>query len=72
MKSYTLQARLDKSITTVSIMARDTFTAKVLAVSQIRSSHVSDNRWGIGEITLKDPKGEIVWTLPAEKKEEGK
>jgi len=70
MKQYILQAAIGEQKTTVQIMARDTFTAKVLATNQIRSSYVSDRRWAIGEITLKDSEGKEVWKIEAEKTKE--
>lgn len=64
MKMYVLQAKLGNQITTQAIQARDTFSAKVLAVHKINANHVSDKRYAKGELTLKDPEGKVVWKIP--------
>jgi hypothetical protein len=75
MKIYVLQASLNNQITTQAIPARDTFSAKVLAVHKINACHISDKRYAKGEITLKDPEGKVVWKLAeiieVKKKERG-
>ncbi len=60
---YVLQAKLGEQITTQAIPARDTFSAKVLAVHKINANHISDKRYAKGEITLKDPDGKVVWKI---------
>ena len=70
MKIYTLQASIGQQTTTVSIKARNTFCAKVLAVQKININYASDKRWAEGEIVLKDPDGKIVWKIDAEEKKE--
>lgn len=69
MKTYILQAKLGESITTVAINARDLFGAKVSAAQKISANCVSDKRFAIGEITLKDPDKKVVYKLEEEKKE---
>ena len=66
MKNYTLQAKLDSQITTCSVSARDDFSAKVLATQKINANYVSDKRYSVGEITLKNPDGKVVWTIKEE------
>jgi hypothetical protein len=69
---YVLQAKLGPQITTQAIQARDLFSAKVLAAHKIYANYISDKRYSKGEITLKNPQGRVVWTIPAleeEKKE---
>lgn len=65
MKIYVLSATLNNQVTTQAIPARDTFSAKVLAVHKINANHISDKRYAKGEITLKDPDGKVVWKMPA-------
>lgn len=64
MKMFVLQAKLCEQITTQGIQARDTFSAKVLAVHKINANFVSDKRYAKGELTLKDPEGKVVWNIP--------
>jgi len=66
MKTYVLQAKLGEQITTQAIQARDTFSAKVLAVHKINANHIADKRYSMGELVLKDPNGKIVWDIPQE------
>ena len=66
MKDYTIQASIGQQTTTIPIKARNTFSAKVLAVQKINASHVSDKRWARGEIVLKDSEGKPLWKIPAE------
>ena len=63
MKTYTLQATIEQSTTTIAINARDNFSAKVLAVQKINANYVADKRYATGEITLKNPDGKIVWKI---------
>ena len=63
MKMFVLQAKLGEQLTTQGINARDTFSAKVLAVHKINANHVSDKRYAKGELTLKDPDGKVVWKI---------
>lgn len=63
MKAYVLRADLNNQITTQGINARDDFSAKVLAVQRINANYVSDKRYANGEITLRDPKGKLIWKL---------
>lgn len=63
MRQYTLQATIEQSTTTIGIQARDTFSAKVLAVQKINANYVSDKRYAKGEVTLKDPEGKVVWKI---------
>jgi len=65
MNIFVLQAKLGEQITTQGINARDTFSAKVLAVHKINANYVSDKRYAKGELTLKDPEGKVVWKIPA-------
>ena len=66
MKTYTLQAKIGSQITTLAITARDDFSAKVLAVHKTNANFVSDKRYAIGEIILKDPAGKVIWDIKAE------
>lgn len=66
MKMYVLQAKLGEQITTQAVLARDDFSAKVLATHKINANHVADKRYAIGEITLKDPEGKVVWEIKVE------
>jgi hypothetical protein len=43
--------------------------AKVLAMGIIRANHVSDRRYAIGEVILKDPNGKVIWKVDEEGKE---
>ena len=63
MKIYVLSATLNNQTTSIAIPARDTFSAKVLAVHKINACHISDKRYAKGEITLKDPEGKVVWKI---------
>ncbi len=67
MKQYTLQAEIGSQITTLAINARDNFSAKVLATNKIAANYVSDKRYAIGKITLKDSNGKVVWEIEEEK-----
>ena len=66
MKKYILTATYKSLTTSCAISARNTFSAKVLAVQKINANHVSDKRYAKGEITLKDSEGKIVWKIIAE------
>lgn len=66
MKIYVLSAKIGPQITTQAIQARDDFSAKVLAVHKINANHVSDKRYSIGDIVLKDPAGKPIWEIKAE------
>jgi len=70
MKIYVLSATLDSQITTQAIPARDDFSAKVLAAIKINAYHVSDKRYAIGGLTLKDPDGKVIWEVKVETKPE--
>lgn len=66
MLKYILSATYQGITTSMEILARNVFSAKVLAVQKISANHVSDKRYAKGEITLKDPEGKIVWKINAE------
>ena len=66
MKKYILSATYKNLTTSCSILARNTFNAKVSASQKISINHVSDRRYAKGEITLKDPEGKVVWIIKAE------
>jgi len=66
MKMYVLQAELNKLVTSQQIAARDDFSATVLATMKINANHVSDKRYAIGNVTLKNPEGKVVWEVKAE------
>lgn len=66
MKMYVLQAKIGPQITTQAILARDDFSAQVLAVHKINANYVSDKRYAIGDIALKNPDGKTIWEVPAE------
>lgn len=66
MEKYTLQATIGQSTTTISLQARDTFSAKVLAAQRISMCWVSDKRYATGEIVLKNAAGKIVYKIKAE------
>jgi len=68
MKMYVLTATLDKLMTSQAIQARDDFSAKVLAVHKINANHVSDKRYALGKITLKDPDAKVIWEIEIEVK----
>lgn len=66
MKQYTLQATIGQSTTTISLQARDTFGAKVLAAQKISAYYVGDKRYATGEIILKDETGKVVYKIKVE------
>lgn len=66
MLKYILSATYQGITTSMEILARNVFSAKVLAVQKINANHVADKRYAKGEITLKDPEGKIVWKIDAE------
>ena len=66
MQIYTLQASINQSTTTLSIKARDTFSAKVSATQKINANYVSDKRWAVGNIILKNQEGKVIWKISAE------
>lgn len=66
MKTYVLSAKLGPQITTLSILSRDDFSAKVLATQKINANYVSDKRYATGEITLKDLEGRLIWEVKSE------
>lgn len=72
MKNYIVQAELNGSITTTSIIARDDFGAKIIASQLACKNYVSDKRWNIGKITVKNSAGEVVMTIPSEVEEKKK
>jgi hypothetical protein len=66
MKKYIVQAELNGSITSTGVLARDDFGAKIVALQLASKNFVSDKRWDVGKITLKNSDGEIVMTIPSE------
>jgi hypothetical protein len=72
MKMYVLTATLEKLTTSIAIQARDNFSAKVLAVNKINANFISDKRYALGLLTLKDPDGKVVWEAEEEGKKEVK
>ncbi len=66
MKMYVLQAELNKLVTSQQIAARDDFSATVLATMKINANYVSDKRYAIGNVILKNPEGKVVWEVKAE------
>jgi len=66
-----MQATLNGSITTQLIEARDNAGAKVIVAQKINQNYKSDKRYAIGEITLKDPKGKIIYLIPQEEEKGG-
>lgn len=70
MRMYVLTATLEKLTTSIAIQARDNFSAKVLAVNKINANFISDKRYALGSLTLKDPDGKVVWEVEAEGKKE--
>jgi len=71
MLKYIMQATLNGSITTQLIEARDNAGAKVIVAQKINQNYKSDKRYAIGEITLKDPKGKIIYLIPQEEEKGG-
>lgn len=72
MKKYVLQAGISSQVTSCEIRARDNFSAKVLAANKISVNYVADKRYDIGDITLRDPNGKVVWEIKTEIRTEEK
>jgi hypothetical protein len=66
MKQYSITATYGDRSTTRPLPARDNVCARILAVLEINKCYGADKRFDIGEIVVKDPKGEVIMKINAE------
>lgn len=63
MRIFTLQGKIGDRIVTYQVKARGPIGAIMEANNTIRINQASERRLAVGDVTLKDDQGNVIWSV---------